>query len=161
MNSRRDDQSADAASRLGLAGEAYEWRVEESPAAYDRAANSPSPLKDRTRAFAVRVIRLVDSMPKAGSARMIGRQLLRSGTSVGAHYREGIRARSSAELISKLEVGLQELEESLYWMELLAEANLVPEAKLSDLTDEADQLIAILVTSIRKVKARNEPPSKK
>jgi four helix bundle protein len=100
-------------------------------------------------------------MPKAGSARMIGRQLLRSGTSVGAHYREGIRARSSAELISKLEVGLQELEESLYWMELLAEANLVPEAKLSDLTDEADQLIAILVTSIRKVKARNEPPSKK
>ncbi len=72
--------------------------------------------------------------------------MLRSGTSVGAHYRESIRARSNAEFIAKIEGGLQELEESCYWMELLIEASIVPENKLSELLKETDELTAILVT---------------
>lgn len=72
--------------------------------------------------------------------------MLRSGTSAGAHYRESIRARSNAEFIAKIEGGLQELEESCYWMELLIEASIVPENKLSELLKETDELTAILVT---------------
>ena len=83
----------------------------------------------------------------------MGRQVLRSGTSVGAHYREAIRARSTAESVSKIEVGLQELEESVYWLELLTESGQVPKAALQDLIDETDELIAIFVTSAKTAKA--------
>ena len=76
-------------------------------------------LKSRTKEFALRVIRLFAALPKTTEAQVIGKQLLRSGTSVGAHYREGMRARSDAEFISKIEGGLQELEESCYWMEFM------------------------------------------
>lgn len=85
---------------------------------------------------------------------MIGKQLLRSGTSVGAHYREASRARSDAEFISKVEGGLQELDESTYWMELLTESGIVTPARLKELQQEADELTAILVTCVRKAKAR-------
>src|SRR5436309_2442051 len=77
-------------------------------------------------------------------AQVIGKQLLRSGTSVGAHYREGYRARSTAEFVSKFEVALQELDESKYWMELLVEGGIVSPERLAGLKDETDQLIAIL-----------------
>jgi len=111
-------------------------------------------LKVRTKEFALRIIRLYVALPKTTEAQVIGKQLLRSGTSVGAHYREGIRARSNAEFISKLEGGLQELEESCYWMELLIESGLLPESKLSDLMDEAGELTAILTTCAKKVKEK-------
>src|SRR5690606_32172022 len=96
------------------------------------------------------------SLPKNPEAQVIGKQLLRSGTSVGAHYREGQRARSSAEVISKLEVALQELEESRYWLELLLDAHVVPEAQLASIMAETDELNAILTTCVKRVKLRNK-----
>ena len=113
-------------------------------------------LKMRTKEFALRIIRLYSALPKTTDAQVIGKQLLRSGTSVGAHYREGIRARSDAEFVSKIEGGLQELEESCYWMELLIESALLPESKLSDLMDEAGELIAILTTCAKNAKKKKE-----
>jgi four helix bundle protein len=83
-------------------------------------------LKTRTKAFALRVIRLYSALPQTPVAQVIGKQLLRSGTSVGAHYREGARSRSDAEFISKLEGALQELEETAYWLELLGESGTLP-----------------------------------
>lgn len=83
-------------------------------------------LVQRTRQFALRVIRVYTALPKSTLGQVIGKQLLRSGTSVGAHYREGLRARSSQEFTSKLEGGLQELEETLYWLELIDESGLMP-----------------------------------
>ncbi|MBM9520757.1 four helix bundle protein [Desulforhopalus vacuolatus] len=111
-------------------------------------------LKSRTKEFALRIIRLYTALPKSTEAQVIGKQLLRSGTSVGAHYREGIRARSDAEFISKIEGGLQELEESCYWLELLLEAEIMTEKQLSDLMHEANELIAILITSVKNAKAK-------
>ncbi len=83
-------------------------------------------LKTRTKRFALRIIRLFAALPKSVEAQVLGKQLLRSGTSVGAHYREGHRARSNAEFISKLEAGLQELEETSYWLELLSGSGIMP-----------------------------------
>ncbi|OIO53661.1 MAG: four helix bundle protein [Alphaproteobacteria bacterium CG_4_10_14_0_2_um_filter_63_37] len=111
-------------------------------------------LKQRTKGFALRVIRLYSALPKTVEAQVIGKQLLRSGLSVGAHYREGIRARSQAEFASKIEGGLQELEESGYWMELLVESGIVPLAKLADLLDETNQSTAILTTCVKNSKKR-------
>jgi four helix bundle protein len=111
-------------------------------------------LKARTKEFALRVIRLYSALPKTTEAQVIGKQLLRSGTSVGAHYREGTRARSNAEFISNIEGGLQELEESMYWMELLIEASIVTETKMADLLKEADELTAILVTCVKNAKEK-------
>jgi four helix bundle protein len=110
-------------------------------------------LAGRTREFAVRVIRLYSALPKSAVAQTLGRQLLRSGTSVGAHYREATRARSDAEFVSKIEGGLQELEETRYWFELLRDAGVLPWDRLADLDSEADQLTAILVTLVKKRKA--------
>ena len=91
----------------------------------------PADLKSRTKDFALRTIRLYSALPKTTVAQVIGRQLLRSGTSVGAHYREAVRGRSNAEFISKLGGGLQELEETLYWLELLTEAGVVGPERLA------------------------------
>ena len=113
-------------------------------------------LATRTKGFALRVIRLYSALPKSMDAQVLGKQLLRSGTSVGAHYREAKRARSNAEFISKLEGGMQELEESSYWLELLVEAGIFPPEKLNALTAEADELMAILVTCVKKTKQKNE-----
>lgn len=113
----------------------------------------PSPLKIRTKEFALRIIRLYGALSKSTEAQVIGKQLLRSGTSVGAHYREATRARSNAEFISKIEGGMQELEESAYWLELLADAKILPLEKLSALMSEADELMAILTSCVKKIKA--------
>lgn len=110
-------------------------------------------LKTRTKEFALRVIRLYVALPKTTEAQVIGKQLLRSGTSVGAHYRESIRARSTAEFTSKIEGGLQELEESVYWMELLVEAGIMTKNQLSALMGEAGELTAILITCAKNAKA--------
>ena len=85
---------------------------------------------------------------------MPGRQLLRSGTSVGAQYREAQRAKSNPDFISKVEGALQEFDETLYWLELLAESEIVPADRLADLRNEADELIAILVTVLKNTKRR-------
>ncbi len=109
-------------------------------------------LDTRIKKFAVRVIRLSQSLPTNRAADVIAKQIIRSGTSVGAHYREGHRARSTAEFVSKLEVGLQELNETQYWMELLVESKIVAPKKLENLINESSELTAILVASIRTVK---------
>jgi four helix bundle protein len=111
-------------------------------------------LKTRTRAFALRVIRLSASLNGSREANVIGHQLLRSGTSVGAHYREAARARSTAEFVSKLDVALMELEETVYWLELLAGAKILPTAKLESLQQECGELTAILVTCIKNAKRK-------
>jgi len=111
-------------------------------------------LRARTKAYALRIIRMVASLPSTAIAQVLGKQVLRSGTSVGAHYREGYRARSNAEFISKLEVALQELDETAYGLELLVEGEIFPAKKLADIIQETDELIAILVTCVKKAKSR-------
>src|SRR2546428_403954 len=106
-----------------------------------------SEMKQRTKAFALRVIKLVGSLPGSLIARRLGDQLLRSGTSVAANYRAACRARSKADFISKLGVVEEEADESSLWMELLIESGLVPGHRLEKLLDEANQLTAILVAS--------------
>jgi four helix bundle protein len=113
---------------------------------------SPRDLKSRTKAFALRVVRLYSALPKATEAQVLGRQMLRSGTSVGAQYREAKRARSTAEFISKIETGLQELEETIYWLELLQEAEIVQASFLRGLLKEAEELTAIFVASVKTAK---------
>jgi four helix bundle protein len=115
-------------------------------------------LNQRTKEFALRIIRLYSSLPKSTEAQVIGRQLLRSGTSVGAHYREGTRARSTAEFVSKLGGGHQELEESIYWMELLTESELMRRERLSSLLEEADELSAIFTTCIKNARNKDARP---
>jgi four helix bundle protein len=118
--------------------------------------NERQGILERTKSFALRIIRLYGSLPKTTEAQVIGRQVLRSGTSVGAHLREGKRSRSDAEMISKTEAALQELEETVYWLELLAESGIVKAELLADLSKESDELTAILVASVKTMKARRK-----
>ena len=104
----------------------------------------PYDLKLRTKAFALRVIRMYSDLPERDAvAQVLGKQVLRSGTSVGANYREASRARSKPEFISKVGDSLKEIEETEYWLELLGESGRVPEKKLSGLLAETAELIAI------------------
>ena len=112
-------------------------------------------LRSRTKAFALRIITLYDTLPRSGSAQVLGHQLLRSGTSVGANFREAHRARSNAEFISKVGDSLKELEETSYWLELLADSGAVKASKLASLLDETSQLTAILTSIAKKVRARS------
>jgi four helix bundle protein len=109
-------------------------------------------LIERTKRFALRVIRLFVSLPKTGEAQVLGKQLLRSGTSVGANYREAHRARSRAEFAAKCGDSLREIEESAYWLELLEESGILPATKLKDLRTETNELTAIFVTIVTKSK---------
>jgi four helix bundle protein len=111
-------------------------------------------LRVRTKQFALRVIRLFGALPKRAETDVIGRQVLRSGTSVGANFREAHRARSDAEFISKLGDCLKELEETAYWFELLVDSEFIAAPLLAPLQDECHQLIAILTTISLKVKGR-------
>lgn len=122
----------------------------------DRREGNLVDLKTRTKAFALRVIRLFSALPPGDVARVIGKQLLRSGTSVGAHFREPTRARSDAEFISKIEVAQQELEETAYWLELLAESALFKPERLSELLGETNELTAILTTCAKNTKMRSD-----
>ena len=107
-----------------------------------------SDLKARTKAYALRIIRLVQAMPHDRTTDIIGKQLLRAGTSVGANYRAARRARSESDFIAKLKIVEEEADESLYWLELLAESGLVPRERLADLSTEGNALLAIIVKSI-------------
>lgn len=120
-----------------------------------RAEGGNLDLRLRTKEYALRVIRLYRALPKRdGVAEVIGKQLLRSGTSVAAHYREACRAKSDLDFISKLEGAQQELDESDLWLELLADANIMKPALIQPLRDETNELIAVFVTMTKNVKAR-------
>ncbi len=106
-------------------------------------------MRRRAKAFALRVIHLVESLPPSRTADVIGKQLLRSGTSVGANYRASCRAKSAADFIAKMGIVEEEADESIYWVELLVESGLVKRSRVAGLLDEADQLVAIVVSSIR------------
>jgi four helix bundle protein len=110
-------------------------------------------LRVRTKKFALRIIRVFTALPKRTEAEVLGKQLLRCGTSVGANFREAHRARSNAEFVAKVGDCLKELEESCYWLELLVDAELVSPDRLAPLRDECNQLIAILTTITKKVKS--------
>ncbi len=114
----------------------------------------PRELGPRTKDFALRIIKLYAALPKTTEAQVIGKQLLRSGTSVGAHYREARRAKSDADFVSKMEGGLQELDETGYWLEILGDADIVNPQRLKPLLDEVEELIAIFVTMVKKVKGK-------
>ena len=104
-------------------------------------------MKQRTKSFALRVIKLVNSLSKELVARRLGDQLLRSGTSVAANYRAACRARSKADFVSKLGIVEEEADESALWMELLTESGLIRQPRVANLLDEANQLTAIIVAS--------------
>jgi four helix bundle protein len=106
-------------------------------------------LKNRTFQFGSRIITAVEALPKTEPARILGRQLLRAGTSVGANYRAVARARSRADFVAKLGVVEEECDESAYWMEMIIERKLLRPRRLDDLLEEANELLAITVASIR------------
>jgi four helix bundle protein len=110
-------------------------------------------LQIRTKEFALRIIRMYAALPKSTVAQVLGKQILRSATSVGANYREANRARSKPEFIAKLGDCLKELDETAYWLELLTESSTVPDTKLAALRDECDQLLAIFTAISKKTKA--------
>ncbi len=111
-------------------------------------------LRVRTKDFALRVVRLYVALPKTVEAQVLGKQILRSGTSVGAHYREASRAKSDADFISKIEGGLQELEETTYWLKLIAETGILTEAQVKSLLAEANELTAMFVSMVKNTKHR-------
>ena len=112
-------------------------------------------LRDRTKRFALRIVRMFIALPKSAEAQVLGKQALRSGTGVAANYREASRARSDAELISKLGIVEQELDETLLWLELLVESGIFTDAKMCELQQEADELLRIVVTAIKTTKDRS------
>ncbi len=112
-------------------------------------------LRDRTKKFALRTIKLYQNLPKTGEVQVLGKQVLRSGTSVGAKYREACRAKSPADFVNMMGGGVKELDETAYWLELPVESEIVPAAKLSDLQKETDELTAIFVSSINTSKRNN------
>ena len=109
-------------------------------------------LAERTKRFALQIIRLFSALPKTTEAQVMGKQVLRSGTSVGANYREAQRGRSKAEFTAKCGDCLREIEETRYWLELLADAGVVKQEQLKPITQECTELIAILVTIVKRSK---------
>jgi four helix bundle protein len=106
-------------------------------------------LRDRTKNFALRIIRMSDAMPKTRASNVISNQILRSATGMAANYRAVGRARSKAEFIAKIGVVLEEADETVFWLEMLADAGIVQAAKLRDLLTEANELVAIFSASRR------------
>ena len=113
-------------------------------------------LKERTKSFALNIIRLVESLPKGRAADVIARQLIDAGTSVGANYRAACRARSPSDFISKMGIVEEETDETIYWMELLVEAGLVNQNVISDLSEEANQILAMTVSSIKTARRKSK-----
>ena len=114
--------------------------------------NSSADLETRTRDFSLEIIRFCSRLPRETPAQVLGKQWLRSATSVGAQYREAQRAKSAADFISKSEGALQELDETAYWLELIDGSAIDSSAVVKDLRSETEQLISILVTIVRKAK---------
>lgn len=116
-------------------------------------------MKERTRTFALRIIRLVESLPSTRTADVLGKQLLRSGTSVGANYRSACRGKSLSDFIAKLGIVEEEADESIYWIELLVESKQIKKKLVVSLLDEANQIVSIIVAAIRTSKAKRNPKS--
>ena len=108
-----------------------------------------STFKERTKNFALKIIKVVEKVPRGRAADILVRQLLRSGTSVGANYRSACRAKSTADFISKMGIVEEETDETMYWMELLIECSLVRKDDVIQLLDEANQILAITISSIK------------
>ncbi len=119
---------------------------------------NPEELKARTRAFALRVIRLAESLPETPTAKVIRNQMLRCSSSVGANYRAACRARSKADFISKMGIVEEEADETVYWMELLIDAGIVKRARIAELLDEANQILSIVISSIKTAKGAGGNP---
>ena len=117
---------------------------------------NPDDFKKRTRAFAIRVVRLVEALPKSIVGHVIGRQLLRCGTSVGANYQSACRGKSRADFIAKMKIVEEECDESVYWMESLVESGQVKAALLDDLMKEAQELLSLVVTSVKTARAHRQ-----
>ncbi len=113
---------------------------------------NPEEMKTRTRAFALRTIRLAESLPKTPTANTIRNQMLRCGPSVGANYRAACRAKSKPDFISKMGIVEEEADETMYWIELLIDAGLVKRARVAKLLGEADEILSITVSSIKTAK---------
>ncbi len=111
-------------------------------------------VKRRTKQFGLRVIKLVDALPGIRSANVIGNQLLRAGTSVGANYRSALRGRSRPDFIARLGIAIEEADESLYWMEMLVEAELINSDRLNPLMQEANELISILTATVKTARSK-------
>ena len=112
-------------------------------------------LKERTKQFAIRIIRMLRALPKTDEARVISRQLLRAATSVAANYRAVCRARSTADFIAKMGLVVEEADETVFWLELLGDAGIVQKTRLEELEREANELLAIFAASQRTVKHIN------
>jgi len=111
-------------------------------------------MRERTKQFALRIIRMYGGLPRRTEAEVLGKQALRSGTSVAANYREACRARSDAELLSKLGLVESELDETMLWLELLVESGIVEAGRMDSLVLEADELIRMVVTAIKTTRSR-------
>ena len=121
-----------------------------------RAEGGRQDLRLRTKEYALRIIRLYQALPRGqGVAQVLGKQLLRSGTSVAAHYREACRAKSNLDFISKLEGTQQELDESDLWLDLLADSSVLKPALVAPLREETNELLAVFVTMTKHVKQRH------
>ncbi len=114
-------------------------------------------MKARTKAYALRVIKLVQALPRDRVSGILGDQLLRAGTSVGSNYRAACRARSTPDFVNKLKTVEEESDESLFWMELLVESGLMPQRRLAPLSQEGTEILAIVVASLKTL--RCEPGS--
>jgi four helix bundle protein len=110
--------------------------------------------KKRTKAFALSAIRLAEALPKSRTADVIGKQLIRCGTSVGANYRAACRAKSPSDFIAKMSIVEEECDEAMYWMELLVEAGLMDENRVADLKVEANEILSMVVASIKTTRRR-------
>ena len=115
---------------------------------------TPEEMKQRTKRFALRVIRVVVALPRSNVTDVIGRQLLRAGTSVGANYRAACRSRSDGDFLARMGIVEEEADEALYWMEMLVETSLVNADRLADLRREGEEILAIVVASLKTVKKR-------
>ena len=115
----------------------------------------PEELRERTKQFAIRVIRLFRALPRTEEARVIGRQLLRAATSVAANYRAVCRARSRAEFTAKMGIVLEEADETLFWLDLLAAAGIVKKVRLCSLMEEAEELVRIFHSSIQTARRKS------
>lgn len=118
------------------------------------ASMNADEFKNRTKTFAIRVIRLVEALPKNQTAKVIGNQLLRCGTSVGANYRAACCGKSPANFIAKMAIVEEECDESIYWMELITEAGMMNAKRLTDLIKEANEILSMVVASIKTARSR-------
>ena len=110
--------------------------------------------RNRTKGFALCVVRLVEALPKSRTADVLGRQLIRCGTSVGANYRAACRARSPKDFVAKMGIAEEECDEAIYWMELIVEAGLMDENRVTDLKKEANEILAMVISSIKTARSR-------